>query len=88
MSKDPWPSKTQKRFSEPVAASRDLEARKAPRSKSVKKKIHSAEMIFQDVKKSIEEMTSSDVKKVTKMDQKINQNEPKCVHKSYFRTPN
>ena len=88
MSKDQWPSKTQKRFSEPVAASRDLEARKAPRSKSVKNRTNSAEMIFQDVRKSNEEMTSSDVKKVTKMEQKINQNGQKCVHKLYFRTPN
>ena len=45
-------------------------------------------IIFQDVRTSSEEMTSSDVKKVTKMDQKMGQNGPKCVHKSYFRTPN
>ena len=54
----------------------------------MKNKTTSAEMIFQDVRKSNEEMTSSDVKKVTKMDQKMSQNGPKCVHKSEFRTPN
>ena len=45
----------------------------------MKNKTTSAEMIFQDVRKSNEEMTSSDVKKVTKMDQKwvkMDQNGP------------
>ena len=62
---------TQKRFSEPAAASRDLEARKAPKSKYVKSGTSSAEMIFQDVRTSSEEMTSPDVEKWpkwTKMD--------------------
>ena len=42
-----------------------LLCRKAPRSKYVKNNTNSAEMILQDVRKSNEEMTSSDVKKVT-----------------------
>ena len=53
----------------------------------MKNKTTSAERLFQDVRTSSEEMTSSDVKKVTKMDQKISQNGPKCVHKSYLRNP-
>ena len=36
----------------------------------MKNRTNSAEMIFQDVRKSNEEMTSSDVKKVIKMDQR------------------
>ena len=43
----------------------------------MKNKTNSAERLFQDVRTSSEEMTSSDVKKVTKMDQKMGQNGPK-----------
>ena len=45
----------------------------------MKNKTNSAERLFQDVRTSSEEMTSSDVKKVTKMDQKIGPNGPKWV---------
>ena len=44
----------------------------------MKNRTNSAEMIFQDVRKSNEEMTSSDVKKVTKMDPKWTKMAPPC----------